>query len=362
MNEPGAPTRKPLPVAERLEVLGNRLLLDPRFILVPFAIVAALVALQYARWGFATFLGWDSSYYVYFTVLIDQYGLGPMIHTWSYPQLYVILLWIFGRLVGSADLAERVLPFVWLAVLLVAYDRITHGLTRDRRLTNLALLLTPLTLSTIVVFSTLNRTLMSFSLALLALVLIARLGPRLFRPRAGNAVLFAILLAVAATELETYLVLGLAVVLSFAFRRDLREFLESVLFLAIPVLLVLPLSLAFVVGYVPAQAFASGALALDANTALIYAAGSAFASPFLALGLWRGWKRARAGDRLGSLVMGWMLALGLLFVVLITGLVGLPPLRVLYILPAPPFLALGIPEAEALWQRLARTRLRRAGA
>lgn len=356
MSEPKALPQDRGPWTGRVAALGNRVFLSKGFVAVTFLLVVGLVLLQYARWGFDTYLGWDSSYYVYFTVLINQFGLVPMLKQWSYPQLYVILLWGLGQLFGSANLAERILPFVWLGVLLVAYDRITFALTRDRRLTNLALLLTPLTLSTIVVFSTLNRTLMSFALSLVALLLVSRLGPRLFRLRAANLLLFVILLGVASTELETYLVLGTSVILAFAFRRDLREFLEGVLFLAMPVLLILPLSLAFVVGYVPAQSFASEALALDPNTALIFAAGSAFASPFLVLGIWRSYRKARSGDRLASFAVGWVMALALLLVVLLARIVEVPPVRVLYIVPAPVFLAMGVPEAEALWQRVLRKR------
>src|SRR2546425_13029903 len=114
------------------------------------------------------FLGWDSSYYVYQAVLVDRSGLPAMIDQWKFPNLYVLLLWALGRLVGDYGLGERILPFGWLLLLLFAYRRITRELTHDPRLGALTALFAGITGNTIRVFGDLERLVMHLSVAVIA--------------------------------------------------------------------------------------------------------------------------------------------------------------------------------------------------
>ncbi len=360
---PGETNARGTPRFAQIVSAGRRLFLSPRFIVVPFFFLVVLVLVRYAQFGTARFLGWDSPYYVYLASLIDQIGPTTAIHQWSFPQFYVFLLWGLGHLLGNVDIAERILPFVWFAVLLVAYERITLRVSGDRGLANLALLLTPLTVGAVAIFASLNRTLMSYSLSLVVLILIAGSPPRLLRPTRANLILFLILLGIAGTELETYLVLCLAVALSFAFRRLLRDFVEALVMLALPILVVLPLSLTFVGGYLSSAAgLPEVTLSLDPYTASVFSAGSVVTVPFLFLGAWRAVRGAREGNRFAGVLVGWLMALAILFILFETRAVQLPPIRPLYILPTPPLLAMSVPEVEALWRRRAWAREPSGGA
>ena len=62
-------------------------------------------------------------------------------------------------------------------------------------------------------------------------------------------------------------------------------------------------------------------------------------------------KLARLGDRLAEVMASWMFTLGAAFIVLVFGIVTLPPIRVLYLIPVPLLLTLGIPVADRLFER-----------
>src|SRR5438552_3356625 len=177
-------------------LLGTRPLVSAGWIreylpalLLSFGLGTLVVLVQYARYGTERFLGWDTPFYVYQTVVIDQLGLGAALQSWHYPHLYVVLLWAIGKGVGNVALAERILPFFWLFILLAAYQRIAFGLTKSRFQANFAVVLAGVSFNTVRLLADLNRQLMALSLSLVLLVLLARQQGSLFGLKRRNILL-----------------------------------------------------------------------------------------------------------------------------------------------------------------------------
>jgi hypothetical protein len=315
-------------------------------------IVITLV--QYVRYGTERFLGWDTPFYVYQTVVVDQLGLGPALQSWHYPHLYVVILWAIGKAVGNVALTERILPFFWLFLLLAAYQNIALGLTKSRFQANFAVILAGLSFNTVRVLADLNRQLMALSLALVLLVLLARQSRSLFGLRKSNLVLHGLILAVAATQVETYVVLSLAIVLFAALAREIRPVLEALAFVSLPILLLSPLVFALAQGYPASIGFPQQELQLDFSALFLFSAGSLITFPLAVLGAWRLFKSMGRERRLETVFGAWLLSLLLSFAVLATGIIELPAMRALYIMPVPILLVLGLPVAESLLGKFVR--------
>ena len=313
--------------------------------------VVALTIAQYWRYGTRMFLGWDSSYYVYQAVLVDRSGLPAMIDQWKFPNLYVLLLWALGRLVGDYGLVERILPFAWLLLLLFAYGRITRELTHDPRLEALTVLFAGITVNTIRMFADLNRQLMALSLALIAFSIYARDTWSLRKPTKATALLLVLLFVIASTHVETYAVVMVALAVSSALTGSVRRMLETVSFVSIPLLTLAPLLVGFFSAYPAFLDYSAVALRLEPWESVAFIAGSVLTVPAAAMGGAHLVKLARLGDRLAEVMASWMFTLGAAFIVLVFGIVTLPPIRVLYLIPVPLLLTLGIPVADRLFER-----------
>src|SRR5256885_3321585 len=224
-------------------------------LLLSFGVAAIVTLVQYVRYGTERFLGWDTPFYVYQTVVIDQLGLGPALQAWHYPHLYVVLLWIIGKGVGNVALTERILPFFWLFILLAAYQKIAFELTKSRFQANFAVILAGISFNTVRILADLNRQLMALSLALVLLILLAKQTGSLFGLKKRNLLLHGLILAVAATQIETYLVLSLAILMSAALARKLRSVLEALAFVSLPVVLLSPLLVSLFQAYSASQVF-----------------------------------------------------------------------------------------------------------
>ena len=342
---------------------GTRLLFAARWtreylpsLLLSFGFVAAVTLFQYARYGTERFLGWDTPFYVYQTVVIDQLGLGPAILSWSYPHLYVVLLWVIGKGVGNVDLTERILPFFWLFILLAAYQNISFGLTKSKFQSNFALVLAGISLNTVRILADLNRQLMALSLSLVILVLLARQKGSLFGLKKRNILLHGLILAVAATQLETYFVLSVAIVLSAALARKVRSVLDALAFVCLPVVLLSPLLFSVFQAYPASIRFPEQTLQLDSYTFFLFSAGSVITFPLAVMGAWRLFRSMRGGGRMETMFGAWLLSLLATFVILATGVIELPAVRALYIMPVPILLVLGLPVAESLWAKLLQRR------
>ena len=103
---------------------------------------------QYIRYGFELFLGWDTSTYVWWTKIVYLEGpFSPIFQ--GYPNLYVLTLAAFGALIGNASMAERVLPFLVTVPLSFAYYLLTLQITGNKRLGYFGALLAGITVNTL---------------------------------------------------------------------------------------------------------------------------------------------------------------------------------------------------------------------
>jgi hypothetical protein len=86
----------------------------------------------------------------------------------------------------------------------------------------------------------------------------------------------------------------------------------------------------------------------------LFSAGSLITFPLAVLGAWRLFKSMGRERRLETVFGAWLLSLLLSFAVLATGIIELPAMRALYIMPVPILLVLGLPVAESLLGKFVR--------
>jgi len=204
---------------------GKIIVLSSALLILPLVLVSLV---QYLRYGFGLFLGWDTSTYVWWAQQV--YANGPLwfVLNSHYPHLYVLTLAGFGIPLGSASLAERVLPFAIGSPLAYAYYRLALGVTNDRRIAYFGALLGGTTVNTLRLFSDLNRNFMSFGLVLVIGVLIsAQLSLRSFswhlQKRQAVLLWLPLMVIAAYTEIEIYAILVLTMLLQFISTRNLKS-------------------------------------------------------------------------------------------------------------------------------------------
>ncbi len=337
---------------ERLNLFWERIRRHLPSLAAAFAIVITITAFQYFKYGTERFLGWDTANYVYLTVLIDQFGLETIVQIWHYPQLYVLTLWLVGKSIGDVGLAARLLPFFWLFVLLAGYQALSWRLSQSIWLSGLTVILAGITIGTIRIFSDLHRSLMALSLAFVVLVLVSRRSSGALKLTRTNLLILVLLIAILATQIEMYAVLAFGLFLSTLFARNLRRSLEMAIFLAIPIVLLSPSMIPLLIDY-PASlsGLSENAVNFGIVDAALFGAGSLLTLPFVALGIVYIFKRTKEGSLPAQLVAGLLIALAILFSVLAMGIVRLPAIRVLYLVPVPLLLAMSLPALEWLSRR-----------
>ncbi|MFQ5909219.1 MAG: hypothetical protein ACE5IJ_00675 [Thermoplasmata archaeon] len=361
-DEPGSPALSGK-LAKRLRrgfslVKGNRVW--PLIVMV-FALPLVLLSLiQYGRYGFELFLGWDTSTYVWWAQLVLERGaLTMIVSEWSYPHLYVLLVVGLGTVLGDVALAERILPTLIAIPLGLAYYRLTTDITADYRYGLLAALLGAVAIHTIRLYADLHRNLLAQAVALAVGLYVFRAVTKEHpteRGRRWSLVLAVPLLAVVAfAHLETYLVLSLTLLVLFLARRNLRIMLVGPAVLAVPLIAMSPLLPGFVQGFVEGSAFF-----LPVNPNIGIADLLLFAGPFLPFIVIGGVELHRqfvSGNLAARFVGWWFLVLvGLLPLIIV---LGLPPSRVLVSMPFAILLALSVGPI-ARWMPKFLTRFRRS--
>jgi len=306
--------------------------------------LATFSLVQYAQYGFNLFLGWDTSTYVWSAKVFYKEGFHYLISL-NYPNLYVIILAGFGSLVGSVSLGERILPFIVALPLGYAYYQLTIQITSDKTLGYLGALLGGLTVNTLRLESDLHRNLLSFSLSMLLGTLVSyqlAQQPFSWRLQWKRALLvwLPILSVVAYTQIETYFVLSLSLLLVFSFTRKIKTVLPIVSILALPVVVALPLILPFLVSYstgISLIAFTPQPPLSILADAFLFLGG--FALPWTVLGSVVIFRKARRGTQAALFVVSWLAVLVILLP--IATVLGLPYDRFLYIVPVPIIAASG---------------------
>ena len=313
--------------------------------------------IQYSSYSFDLFLGWDTSTYVWWAELFRNEGTSFIVQN-SYPNLYVVILTGFGTLVGQVSLAEKILPFIVALPLAYACYRLTLDITSDKTLGYVAALVGGLTINTLRLESDLHRNLLSFAVSMVlgALVSAQLRNPKFsFRNQWKRVFLvwLPLLALVAYTQLETYLVLSISLIMLFAYTRKRLLTLEGTLLVALPVIISLPLISPFLLSY-------SGSVGLIGlgsqppisiiTEAFLYLGG--FAVVWTIAGLVLILEKARAGSQSALFVLMWLGTLALLFPV--ATLIGLPYDRFLYVVPIPIIVASGAKEVLNIGSVLSR--------
>lgn len=319
----------------------NPLLLAIGIVVVALALLSLI---QYARFGFDLFLGWDTSSYVWWSnQVLERGALAMILNEWSYPHLYILTLAGFGSLLGDTGLVMRVLPTLVAIPLGYAYYRLTTDITSSRWLGLLAAVLGAIVINTINLYIGLHRNFLALAVALAIGVYVFRwVSSKAQNWRAGGVRVFlslSMLAIVAYSHLETYLVLSLTLIILFLLTRESRVVVRGFLLLAAPLLALAPLLGGFVQGFQEGSTFFLPVepFVILADLAVLT---GAFALPFVVVGAIQLYRIARSGNPAARFVGWWFLVLAGLAP--IAFILGLPPTRVLHLAPLPILLALSV--------------------
>ncbi len=313
------------------------------WVVAGWVLVLGLFAVQYSIFGPSRFLGWDTSTYVEQAHEIQLFGLDAKPFQYSYPNLYFVLVWGMGSLVGDLGLAERVLPVVMGMILVAVYYRLGRELFRgnERPLAGVAAVLAALSVNTMRLMSDLHRNLFSLLACLLLLILLTEIDDGRRGQKSTLPWLVVLGAAAAFTQIETYAVVLLIVLIYAA--QDLSSRWKVAMSTTLPVLVAAPFMLNFYATY-PGLAFNidpadPGLVPSD----FVYFHGGLLPLLFLAVigaavlayQAWHGPSMAR------FLLMWYGILMGLVGFLWVTRW-GLPPYRPLYLVPIPILLTLAV--------------------
>ncbi len=307
--------------------------------------LTAFALVQYLRYGFGLFLGWDTPTYVWWAELVYVNGPVTLVH-WAYPNLYTLILAGIGVLVGSASTGERILPTLAAAPMAYGYYRLSNEITSSKRLGYLGALVGGLTVTTLRLYSDLHRNLLSFGVCIVVGELISSKVSNAnfsWRRNGRQAVLVWLpLLAVAAyTQIETYALLVLSLTCFLFWTRKTKTAVVGIILLVTPILVALPLIWPFLLSYAAGLQLLGqptpGIIAILGDS-LLYLGGLAF--PWTVVGLWYTVRQARLGVPAARFMTLWILAGALLIPIGIP--LGFPYYRFLYVLPVPAMVVAGV--------------------
>jgi hypothetical protein len=304
-----------------------------------------IVLLQCYSFGCQLFLGWDSSTYAWWAVLFQEKGALTMVLRWQYPHLYVLILSAFGSLIGSVSTAEHILPLLVSLPLGYAYYALTLRLTSDRRLGLFACFIGGISMATIEMVSDIQRNLLAYGIALplgasiyLNVIAGATHPKRLWK--IALVVWLPLLLAILSTQVETYVVLSITVLLACASTRKWSAVLQGAALVTSPVLIASPLMIGYFSRYgaETAKLISFGPLVAVGWTWLYL---SGFAIPLLAVGIFSLIRMARNRNPVARYLVLWLVTLAILIPPAL--LIDVPTTRLLFFIPLPILLALAVP-------------------
>ncbi|MFQ5909276.1 MAG: hypothetical protein ACE5IJ_00970 [Thermoplasmata archaeon] len=299
------------------------------------SVLVGLFLVQYSIYGPERYLGWDTSSYVARARVAQLLGPIFLANWYDFPLLYDLAIWIFGSGLGDLGLAERILPVLVAVALVALYHRFGRELFRNPDYAGLTAMLAALSVNTLRLVSDLHRNLLALTVAFAFLLVLYELNQGR-RSRGQGFVLLLLFSAVGAySQLETWAVLLVAVLIIGALHRRVRWL--AYIAMVLPALLLAPLLLSYVGNW---AAFSGLKLAGEVGsvkvftieTVLSFHGGNLFLLVLAAIGAILLAYRAIRERGLWTLLLVWYsVALGLL----LTTPLGVPPHRLLYILPIP---------------------------
>jgi hypothetical protein len=289
-------------------------------------------------------LGWDSPSYIELTKELFKNGELQTITTWSYPQLYVQLLAVFGYTVRNLTMAERTLPLFFAFLGLCASFLITLRISTNVHIAGLAVLLQAFSISFLKIVSDNNRNLMALSLTFVTMLMVEYSWKR--QPRVRDyVVLTALTLAIAMTQFETFGVLSLTLMISALLTRRRQHVVVSSLSVAIPAILMVVAFPNFFLTYFQTT-IQTPRQTLGLADLFYWIGGSGLLLGVLALGYayaftkWR-----RSGNILSLLIFVWSTVLLGIFAAVYVGLLPVQSefgVRALLVIPSYVLISLGV--------------------
>jgi hypothetical protein len=285
-------------------------------------------------------LGWDTPDYVWTAKDVIAKGPINMIDAWGFPFFYSLLLAFFGYLVGDVVIVERILPILFGVVLIWANSELVFRITKNVHAAGLAAILSAISINVLRLVSDLHRNLMVLSLSMIALLLIPNVEER--RSFINKAYLSFILLlfVIAITQIETYFILSLSLVLYGIFTKNLKKLCMFILACAIPTAVLVPLFSKFFFGYF--GSLTNVEYPLSVSAALLWTGGSWIMLGFIIIGSFLFFKSQLKSKKLISLIFSWCLVLLALISLIGAGIVHLPAdfaYRSMLIFPIPVLMA-----------------------
>jgi hypothetical protein len=313
------------------------------YVIIASALMILIVLAQsfrYRLFGTTLLLGWDSPSYVWTAKDIIAKGPINMIVSWGFPYFYSLLLAFFGYLIGDVVIVERILPLLFGVVLILANSELVFRITKNVHTAGLAAVLSAISINVLRLVSDLHRNLMVLSLSMIALLLVPNIEER--RSFINKAYLSFILLlfAIAITQIETYFILSLSLVLYEILTKNLKKLCMFILACAIPTAVLVPLFSKFFFGYF--GSLTNVQYPLSVSAALLWTGGSWITLGFLIVGSFLFFKSKLRNNKLVSLIFSWCLVLLALISLIGAGIVHLPAdfaYRSMIIFPIPVLLA-----------------------
>ncbi len=317
-----------------------------------------IVLVQCNSFGCGLLLGWDSSTYAWWAVLVQEKGAPAMVLQWNYPHLYVLLLSAVGSLLGSVSVAEHILPLLVSVPLGYSYFGLTRRVTNDRRLGLFAAFLGGVSMATVEMVSDLQRNLLAFGIALplgasIYTDIFGRARSRKQLRNTALAIWIPLLFVVLSTQIETYAVLSIALLLAFASPRKWSTFLQGLLLVSVPVVLASPIMIGYLLRYgAETSKLLPGGPFEAISWTWLYLSG--FAIPLIGVGIVSLTRLARSHNPVARYLVLWLIALAILVPPAIA--IHVPPTRLLLFVPVPVLLAIAVPDVsnwiEKTWKWL----------
>ncbi len=333
--------------ASMVTLAKSRLLLI--YVIASATLLGAITLLQYLNYdliGTDLLLGWDSPRYVWAANDVITKGPLNLIRYGDYPHLYVQLLAILGYITGNVAIIERILPIIFGTLLIYANAKITHKITKNIHIAGLAAILTALSINTLRLYADLHRNLMVLSLSFTSFLLISNIIDQTpFTKRSllnkSYPAIIAIFLLIAATQLETFVVLALTTILVGILSRNWKKLAALTLPPTIPAATLLAIFPQLPLRYL--NQFGQFTRELYLDEILLWTGGSWILFGLLTAGATYTFYHAiKRKDTLASAVFSWTAIASLLFILTMQRTIPLSAeyaVRTLFILPISVLLA-----------------------
>ncbi len=311
--------------------------------------------LRFDLFGSGLMLGWDTPSYVRLAEEIQRQGALQSMAGWGFPHLYPQLLAVLGFLSGNVTLAEKILPVVFALLSIFLVFLVTLSISGNVHAAGVSALLQSSSIAFLRLFSDLHRNLMAFSLSLAAMVVAQRMWYN--EQRLRDYVFLSVSVGVVAfTQLETFVILSLTLLISSIVTRRIQNIVASVLAVAAPSTLLVLAFPQFVSTYLQTPIIRPTDSLSLADVAY-YMGGFALALPLsLAGGTYAFLKWRKSRNVMGLLIGLWTTALLGIVLVIAAKAVSLPSelgVRALIIVPSYVLAPLGV---LLLWDALSAIR------